>query len=302
MRLTHEHGRLLRVDHGPTELLRYVYRPDEPQLESPRPYVHPLRTLDGHLVSLYRPHDHVWHKGIAWSLPNVGTENFWGGTTYRRDRGYEQLSNNGATVHREFTAIDAAEDHIRVDERLDWVTQAGHTWFAEDRRLGVVLAERSWTLTWKTSFTNVSGQPIVMGSPTTQGRPNAGYGGLFWRGPRSFTGGVVRSPGTVGGDELMGARGRWMSFTGQLDGSGDHATVVFVDHVDNAAKPTKWFVRSTPFACVCPAPYFDVEDEIPDGRTTTLRYAVTVGDGDPGDVGTEKLAADAMQILDREEP
>ena len=76
LRLTRDQD-ALAVSHGEQQLLRYVYRPTEAQLESPRPYFHPLRTLTGDCVSLYRPHDHVWHKGIAWSLPNVGPENFW---------------------------------------------------------------------------------------------------------------------------------------------------------------------------------------------------------------------------------
>lgn len=84
--LTHEHGRSLWVRHRGRSLLRYVYQPWDAQLESPRPYFHPIHTLGGDEVSLYRPHDHVWHKGIAWSLPNVGPANFWGGTTYRRPR------------------------------------------------------------------------------------------------------------------------------------------------------------------------------------------------------------------------
>jgi Family of unknown function (DUF6807) len=50
------------------ELFRYVCQPGDPQLESPRPYFHPVRPLRGHPVTIYRPHDHVWHKGIALSL------------------------------------------------------------------------------------------------------------------------------------------------------------------------------------------------------------------------------------------
>src|SRR5882762_4515694 len=100
--LTDEDGRALRISYGEAELLRYVYRPWDDQLESPRPYFHPVRTLGGNLVTLYRPHDHVWHKGIAWSLPNVGPANFWGGPTFLRDGGYQQLANNGAMRHREF--------------------------------------------------------------------------------------------------------------------------------------------------------------------------------------------------------
>ena len=53
---------------------------------------------------------------------------------------------------------------------------------------------------------NVSGRAIPLGSPTTRGRENAGYGGLFWRGPRSFTGGSILAPGVAGGDELRGIR------------------------------------------------------------------------------------------------
>ena len=61
---------LLRA--GDAVLAEYVARPDHPTYESPRPYFSPIRTFSGELVSLYRPHDHVWHKGIAWSLPVVG--------------------------------------------------------------------------------------------------------------------------------------------------------------------------------------------------------------------------------------
>ena len=55
----------------------------------------------GDLVSAYRPHDHVWHKGIAWSLPHLGPDNFWGGPSYRRGQDYQWLPNNGAMRHRE---------------------------------------------------------------------------------------------------------------------------------------------------------------------------------------------------------
>src|SRR5688572_5223399 len=88
--LVHEQGRSLRVTWRGADLFRYVYQPWDPQVEAPRPYLHPVYTLGGREVSLYRPHDHLWHKGIAWSLSNVevvgsGTENFWGGRTYLRE-------------------------------------------------------------------------------------------------------------------------------------------------------------------------------------------------------------------------
>ncbi len=266
-----------------TELASYVYQPHEPQLESPRPYFHPVRTLAGDLVSLYRPHDHVWHKGIAWSLPNVGPENFWGGVTYRRGDGYLQLPNNGRMRHERFLAVpdNGPPGVLRVAEELSWLTERGGTWLTETRRLAVRVwpGYRAWVLAFGTTLRNVSGAGIVIGSPTTEGRENAGYGGLFWRGPRSFTGGAVLAPGGAGGDEYMGWRGPWLGFTGRHDGHGRASTLLFTDCPGNLGYPGQWFVRSTPFACLCPAPFFAAEHTLAAGATLALRYGVAVADG-----------------------
>src|SRR5215470_14460509 len=205
-------GTALAVAHGGSELFRYVYRPGEPQLESPRPYFHPVTTLGGDVVTIYRPHDHVWHKGIALSLPHVGPDNFWGGPTFR-DGGYVQLPNDGAMRHDGFDqAAVTAGDVARIDERLTWVTQAGEAVIGERRRIAAAAwpGEQAWGIAFETTLANISPAPVVFASPTTEGRPDAGYGGLFWRGPRSFTGGRVILPDAAGGDELMGRRAPWL--------------------------------------------------------------------------------------------
>ena len=99
MRMTHEIDPSVSVTAGGVTLFTYVYRPATPQVESPRPYLHPVRTLGGDTVSIFRPHDHVWHKGISLALPHVGEHNFWGGVTYVYGEGYVQLPNNGSTEH-----------------------------------------------------------------------------------------------------------------------------------------------------------------------------------------------------------
>lgn len=279
MELTDD-GTTLAVAHGDVELFRYVYLPPESQVESPRPYLHPVRTLGGEVVSTYRPDDHVWHKGISWSLPHVGPANFWGGPTFVRDAGYRQLANNGAMRHREFTARSA--DH--VTHTLDWVTEQGELWVTEERTLRVSLVDGGWTLGFTSAMRNVRGEPIVFGSPTTEGRPNAGYGGLMWRGPKEFSGGKVVLPGKSGGDDLMGARAPWLAYQSS-------STVVFVDAPANPGHPTKWFVRTQPFACACPAPFFDEEVPLAPDDTLTLTYSVIIADGAPDP------AALASQVL-----
>jgi len=278
MELTDD-GAALAVTHEDVELFRYVYRPPEPRVESPRPYLHPVRTLAGDVVSIYRPHDHVWHKGIAWSLPNVGPENFWGGPTFVRDEGYQPLPNNGAMRHRFFVEQVSEGTCSRFTHTLDWVTESGETWFDETRTLRVSLVDGGWLLDFATALRNVRGSAVRIGSPTTEGRPDAGYGGLMWRGPRSFTGGRVVLPTRSGGDELMGERAPWLAFHGRHDDHGRESTLVFVDAPTNRGHPTKWFVRSAPFACVCPAPFFAEEVPVAPEETLSLRYGVVIADG-----------------------
>lgn len=300
--VVHEMGRSIRVDHDGVELARYVYGPWDQQLESPRPYLHPLRTLGGELVSLRRPHDDIWHKGLTWAFPNVGDQNFWGGPTFVRGEGYVQQDNNGSIVHQEFARLEATAEQVTVDERLAWVTQAGETWFAERRSLTFTVVAGAWVLTFGSRMRNVSGATVVFGSPTTKGRPNAGYGGLFWRGPRSFAGGTVRLPERSGGDDLMGERTPWMAFTGRHDGDGGASTLVFVDAEDNPGHPTRWFVRTGLYGGGGSAPFFDQEVPVPDGAAMEYRYAVVVADGDPGPQGVARLAGCGVAALTATRP
>jgi hypothetical protein len=257
------------------ELFRYVYRPADPPLESPRPYLHPVRTLAGDIVTECRPGDHPWHKGISWSLPNVGADNFWGGPTYRRGDGYIQLDNNGTMRHEDFGQVQADAGQVRLAERLTWILAAGGPLFTEQRLIAATaLPDGSgWACEFGTTMRNVSGRPVAIGSPTTEGRVNAGYGGLFWRGPASFTGGRVLTPDGTGGDEFMGWRGPWLAF------STPAATLIFRDSPANPGYPCQWFVRSTPFACVCPGPFFAAEVAVAAGAELILRYEVIVATG-----------------------
>ncbi|GAA1976301.1 PmoA family protein [Isoptericola halotolerans] len=305
------------------DLFEYVYRPTDVPYESPRPYLHPLRTRGGAVVSEYRPWDHVWHKGIAWSLPHVGPWNFWGGPNYvHAERGYVDLHNDGSMDHEQFTAVGPCG----FVERLSWRTPPttgpygdvpGDVVVREERTVQVLLPDASpdvWALTFTSEMTNVSDGPLDIGSPTTNGRENAGYGGLFWRGPRSFTEGRVLLPGADGtgvvadAEDARGLRAEWLGFVGRHDGaappttSGRHggsrsSTVLMVDPGTNPGGTPQWFVRSVPFACVCPAPFFS--EEVPFGAGETLRftYAVMIADGESDGARGAGLAALGRQVL-----
>lgn len=298
--VSHHHGDRVDVRYGELPLLSYVYEPRGPVSEGPKPYLHPVRTLAGDVVTAYRPHDHPWHKGIQMTaahlaIPGGRGRNFWGGPTYVHGEGYVPLDNVGAMVHLAFDDIAADGEAVRIGERLEWRTETGEPWIAEHRRLCVTdidATAKSWTLRYETSLANISGQPLHWGSPTTEGREAAGYGGVFWRGPRDLTGGTVHLDGADQPADPagwpMGERGRWLAYQGRHDGTLRCSTLVFVDHPANPRHPTKWFVRREPFPAVSFAVTFDEVLTIPEGGLFDARYDLVVASGE---LTTERISA-----------
>jgi len=254
-------------------LAEYVYAPSEPQLESPRPFLL-LRTPDGAPATAYRPADHVWHKGLSLALPVVGQENFWGGPTYVHGEGYVQQPNNGAQVHRSFR-LTSADGVARVDEMLDGVAEDGRALLAEARTLTARrLGAGAWALTWRSALRNVTAEPLGFGSPTSKGRANAGYAGIFWRGPEAWTGGEILGPGGPAGDAARGEPGPWLAFVAP-----DRSAGVLMLDAAASAPPTgnPWFARSEEYAGLNPAPFFYDETVLAPGASLVLAAAVVVG-------------------------
>ncbi|MDI2037176.1 PmoA family protein [Paenarthrobacter nitroguajacolicus] len=298
-------GRTLTFTVGAQDIASYTYLPEDDQYESPRPYFHPLTTLEGDEVTISRPWDHVWHKGLSWALPNVGEHNFWGGATYTRDTGYANLDNNGAMNHQAFTSIEEGASAISATESLLWTGQPvepgqeGTPLIREQRSFTIELlpAVNAWAILFQTTMENVSRTTISIGSPTTEGRENAGYGGLFWRGPRSFTGGEFRSEAGAGADEFMGTRSPWIAFTGQHDVSCRKSSILFVEDQANPGASNQWFARSSMFACLGSAPFFSEEVPLKEGEPLTYRYAVVIADGALDEDRSAALAAAAKTAL-----
>ncbi|RII20553.1 hypothetical protein DSC45_04940 [Streptomyces sp. YIM 130001] len=287
--LTHAHGDRITVAHEATgaELFAYVYRP-EAAWEAPKPYLHPLRTLSGAEVTDYRPNDHRWHKGLQLTASHLSGQNLWGGNTYVHGDGYLELPERvGSMAHVTFDEVSAEGDRAVIAERLTWHPHNGDLWADEQRAVEVCDVDTeagSWTLGWSSSITNRRSEPLRFGSPTTHGRPAAGYTGLFWRGPRAFRGGRVLTADGEGGD-LMGSQSPWLAYTAEHDGRDGHATVVFEHAPDNdhagerGTHPAHWFVRNDPFAAVAPSWAFHDELVLEPDETLTRSYRVHIADG-----------------------
>jgi hypothetical protein len=289
----------MRIRLGESVLAEYVVEPAAADVtDSPKPYLHPLRTTAGEIVTAVRPHDHTWHNGLQFTMAHLSGENFWGGRTYVRGRGYTPLDNNGTVGHVRWESIVCAAGYCELRHELAWRTAAGRRWLTEHRTLrfgDVSVADGHWTLTWSSRLRNTSGRELRWGSPVTEGRDTAGYGGLFWRGPRSFVGGTVRTPDGLSAADAMGRRAPWLAFTGRHDVSLRTSTLLFADSPANLAYPTAWYVRAEPFPVVSFAATYHRPWLLEPGEELTLTHHVVVIDGDPDTARLAGFAARAAE-------
>ena len=271
----------LTVTAAGVDIARYAFDPGGAASEGPKPYLHPVRALDGAELTAFRPWDHRWHKGLQMTWTAVSGQNFWGGPTFQRETGYVPLDNVGRMRHDGFAATTETDTSVSFTEQLTWITQAGDDWFAETRthRFHGLDTERGlWQLDFSTTLRNIADRELELGSPTTEGRPNAGYTGFAIRMPRAWTGGRVLSVDTEDADALMGAETPWLALSGEhdeVDGGG--AVLVFAGS-STGAPPIKWFVRSEPFPIMSPSASFDVPIVLAPGDEVSLSHRHVFGD------------------------
>ena len=108
-------------------MFRYIYEPDMPQAESPKPFFHPVNTLAGDLVTNYRPHDHVWHKGIQMTIAHLDGQNFWGGAATVTGRATCSCPTTAASAMDGWDSIEIADERFAAREKLSWTRRRAST-------------------------------------------------------------------------------------------------------------------------------------------------------------------------------
>ncbi|MEU2545971.1 PmoA family protein [Streptomyces roseolus] len=247
---------------------RYVTRPALAADHSPRPYLHPVTTLAGRAVTEVLPEDHVHHLGVSVAVPDVAGHNFWGGRTFVRGRGPVELDNHGTQRHDGFKLCDP-DGFV---EELTWAA-GGERLLAEHRTVAAVaLTDTAWALDLTFSVANVSGRDLSIGSPATNGRPGAAYGGFFWRAPKEAAAPAVFGPGATGEEAVHGARADWVAM------SGDGWTLVHAGATATTRRDP-WFVRAAEYPGVGSSLAYGERLAVPAGGTFVRRVVTVVADG-----------------------
>ncbi|GAA2320470.1 PmoA family protein [Glycomyces scopariae] len=260
----------------------YVWRPHLPSLLSPRPYLHPVRTLAGTEVTEAMPPDHLHHLGASLAVPDVGGVNFWGGRTYVRGRGSVPLPNHGVQRHHRW---EARTDAVLAQE-LHWVGPDGEVVLRERRRIAArPVDDRAWALDFRFALHSAKTGPLEFSSPGAKGRIGAGYGGFFWRARRGLRSVRVIGPGAEGAARLHGSRDRWVALSA---GGPDPWTLVFIDI---AAQGDPWFVRGDDYVGVGASLAWSEGFTAAPGEGPRRRIVTVVADGALNPAEAERMAA-----------
>jgi len=260
---TVEHGvPVLRrsADHVP--LSRYDSGTALPTIHSPRPYLHPVHSLAGVPLTESGPVDHRHHYGVSIAVPDVNGTSYWGGRTFVTDVGPTLLPNHGRQTSVG-TTIDPLTPNVLLDT-VAWTDENGDPLLDERRRIGARLLADGWVLDWRSTLHAAHG-PLEIRSPATNGRPGAGYGGVFWRLPIAASTRVLSAAGE-GQDAAHGSTSPWVAFVQRhRDARGDErATTTLLTQTSPARH---WFLRSEEYPGACPALAWDTPLHIPAGGT-----------------------------------
>ncbi|MGW6718645.1 DUF6807 domain-containing protein [Streptomyces sp. NPDC054995] len=233
-----------------------------------RPRLHPVSTLAGRTVTQERPADHLHHLGVSIAVPDVSGRNFWGGRTYVRGQGPTALDNHG--VQR----CLGLERHGPggFAQSLAWEAD-GVELLREHRAVRAVeLCATAWALDLSFALTNRSADDLSVGSPATNGRPGAGYGGFFWRAPKEAVPPDVFTADRAGEEAVHGRAADWLAL------AGDGWTLVFAGAGEETRRDP-WFVRTTEYPGVGSSLASDERLPVPAGATVVRRIVTVVADG-----------------------
>jgi predicted dehydrogenase len=241
---------------------------------SPRPYLHPVQTLGGVVVSAHHPADHDWHNGVGMAIPDVNGSHFWGGGTYVHGQGYVLLDNHGV-----ITGEPPTLDGDQFSQNLRWIGHEGSVHLQEVRSISwTALNDQAWKLIFESDLHADSGAEI--NSPGSKGRVGGGYGGFFWRFPACGNVEVFTAE-RRGEDEVHGTVAPWLAwiadFTAGPGVSGPATIVVAAPDAAEAGEP--WFVRVRDYPGLGSALAWDRPKVLSPGAPLHRRFQVAIADG-----------------------
>ena len=213
----------------------------------PKPFLHPLRTADGTVVTRGFPmeqipgesRDHAHHRGVWFTHGDVNGYDFWA------NEFAAEHPNKGTIAARSVRhTAGPSPNRGTIEAVFEWRSSAGELLLIEDRVMTFYAGSRNRVIDFDLTLT--AAKKAVRFGDTKEGtfairiatqleEDHLGATGM----PRS---GRIRSAGGKTGEiEAWGKRARWVDYSGSIEGN--KLGIAIFDHPKNPRHPTYWHVR-----------------------------------------------------------
>ena len=284
-------GNQIEVRIGGRPFTTYYFGP-----ESPKPYLHPLRTAQGTIVTRGYPmvknipgesHDHPHHRALFFTHGDVNGIDFWGEgqpskaaqTAHGQTYSSEELP-KGRTVFRKLEEITSGPDSGSTRADFDLV--------GPDRKV-IATETQAYTFRGDPSTRSIDCEFTIQATngPVKMGDTKEGTFAIrvvkALEAPNVH---MLNSEGGVGEKQIWGKRANWVDYSGTV--AAEKLGIAIFDDPTNPKHPTYWHAREYGLFAVNPFgehdflsdPKRDGSITIPAGGSLTFRYRVLIHHGD----------------------
>ena len=255
-----------------------------------KPFLHPLRTSSGLLISRGYPvdpepgeeHDHEWHRGIWYGHGDVNGHDFW------RELGRDKT---GMIVPVAAPTFRAEGGRGFLSAELGLQTELGQTIGTLRQDYGFSTSDGAIVLDATIAIRADQGQSLRFGDTD-----DGGFAMRLADAFRQDRGAVLQnSEGQRDTENIWGQTARWVDYSATMGGR--HVGVTIFDHPSNLRHPTRWHARGYSLCSANPfgsASFTDGKSNdgsytLAAGETITFRYRMILYEGRKAPEQIERL-------------
>lgn len=255
-----------------------------------KPFLHPLRTSSGLLISRGYPvdpqpgeeHDHEWHRGVWYGHGDVNGHDFW------RELGRDKT---GMIIPVSEPTFRAEGGRGLLSAELGLRTELGQGIGTLRQDYGFSTSDGAIVLDATIAIRADHGQPLRFGDTD-----DGGFAMRLADAFRQDRGAVLlNSEGQTGTENIWGQAAGWVDYSATVDGT--HVGVTIFDHPSNLRHPTRWHARGYSLCSANPFGTASFTDDkgsdgsytVAAGESITFRYRMILYEGRKAPEQIERL-------------
>jgi type 1 glutamine amidotransferase/HEAT repeat protein len=256
-----------------------------------KPYIHPLATTDGSVLTWNRPADHVWHRALWFSWKMINGLNYWEENRQGLSQGRTEIKNIKATLNKDSSAKFEIILSYHPPKKPEILAEKRTILFSAPAKDG------RYKIDWTSVFTATGADAVLDRTPIKGEKGGKGWGG--------YAGLSIRMAKETRGWNIIDSKGRkdmkihgqpgavWVDASGKTT-SGKEAGVAIFDHPSNTRHPSPWYIaKGMPY--FSPALLYNKPLTLKKSASMTLKYRIVVHPG----MGSAKMLDEEFKTFSK---